>query len=139
MSEVIIFGDIEAALVTKVAADLTSRGKSATVVDEDYKPSSPTKRPDRLVIIKRGGGAKRDIVTDGANIEFECYDTTEAAACELANLVRGISCSLVGVPISGLTAYRIDEFAGPARLPHPTSANPRYVFTHRVFFRGAAE
>lgn len=139
MNEVILFGDIETALITKLTADLATRSDTAAVQSDGNKPSSPTPRPDRLVVVRRLGGARSGLVTDGASIEFHCYDSSETEAQELAQLIRALVYSYSGHTLSGLLIHRIEEYAAPARMPHPKSHNPRYVFTASVFYRGAAE
>ena len=42
MDEVILFGDIETALITRLTSDLAARSDTATVQDDGNKPSSPT-------------------------------------------------------------------------------------------------
>jgi hypothetical protein len=74
-------------------------------------------------------------VTDSANLDFHCYATDAYA---LVRKVRALVEKLQGETISGIPVYRVQEFAGPAKLPHPTSAQPRYVFAATVSFRGSA-
>jgi hypothetical protein len=135
--EVILFGDIEGALITYLTAQLAARSDTATVANEGYKPSSSTERPARLVVVRRIGGRRLDLVRDSAIIEFHCYDTTDPRT--LSEKVRGIVNALKGDTLSGLTVYRVEEWSAPSNQPHPKSNNPRYVFTATVHYRGAKE
>ena len=139
MSEVIIFDDIEAAVITRVRAELVARSDTATVSNEGYKPSSPTERPARLVVIQRIGGAQQSLVIDGATLSVTCYDSTYAGAYELVSLVRGIIRSLVNEYLSGILVTQVTDMSAPYHLPHSVSNNPRYDYSVRVAYRGAAE
>lgn len=139
MAEVILFGDIEAALIAYVKAQLVARSDSADVSDTGYKPSSTAPRPDRLVVIKRIGGMRQNLVTDSATIDLHCYDTTYSAAQTLIQLVRGIINALPGTTISGCLIQRVTERVSPAHMQHPKSNNPRYVMTLDIDYRGSTE
>lgn len=137
--EVILFGDIESELVTYLQAQLAARSDTAVVSPHGYKPSSTTARPDRLVVVTRIGGARENLVTDGAAIEFHCYDTTDVLAQGLASLIRGIVGAIEGQWLGAVYVRRTAEWAAPARMPHPASNNPRYTFAASVFIKGSAE
>jgi hypothetical protein len=132
MGEVIIFPDIEAALVTALNAAYVARSESARaskVIDIRER------RPAKCVTIERAGGVRAYRVTDGAQVMVECHAPTDDAALTLAQLTRGIIHSLPGS--SGI--YRVTDVSAPGRLPHPLSKASRYVFTVLVEFRGAPE
>lgn len=137
--EVILFGDVESALIGYLQAQLVSRSDTATVAPDGYKPSSTTERPDRLVVVQRIGGAKENLVTDGASIEFHCYDTTDVLAWGLSSRIRGIVGAIEGQWLGTIYIRRTQEWTAPARMPHPKSNNPRYTFASTVFIKGAAE
>jgi hypothetical protein len=133
--EAIDFPDIESAVITYLRTELAALGETATVSDSGYKPSSTTKRPERLVVVQRIGGPRLDLVRDSANLDIHCYATDAYA---LVRKVRALVGKLQGETISGAHVYRVQEFAGPAKLPHPASSTPRYVFAVRLDFRGSA-
>lgn len=137
MDEVILFGDIEAALIAYLRTELATRGDTAEVHGDGFRPSSSQKRPDRLVVVKRLGGVKRNLVTDGANIDIHCYDPDDPRA--LAETVRGIIHATRGETVGGLLIHRIDEYSGPSKVPNMPSANPRYTFAMTIQYRGSAE
>lgn len=131
MAEVILFPDVEAALVTYLTAALGARGDSATV-----HVSVPKVRPARFVLVPRLGGPRAGLVVDAATIGFECWAATKSQAAALARLVRGLVNALPGQTTAGVTFYRVSEFAGPANLPDPLSDQARYTFTASVRCRG---
>jgi hypothetical protein len=91
--------------------------------------------PDRLVVIKRGGGVFDWPVTDTPMVEVEVWDLTETAAYQLAASVRARIHSLQGGALNGVAIYRVDEFGGPAWLPDPNTDKPRWVFTLSIRHR----
>jgi hypothetical protein len=134
MDEVILFGDIETALIAHLRSEFADRGETATVANALPKP-----RPARLVVVSRIGGARRGLVADGANMDVHCYADPATEALQLANLTRGIIEALRGQTISGVLVIKVQEYAGPAHLAHPLSSVPRYVFAVKIDFRGSAE
>ena len=129
MYEPIVHGDIEDAL----------RLYLTPLLDAHVSVTIPNPRPERLVIVPRIGGTKRDMVTESATIAVECWDAKPSDALSLAQEARAHIHALTGQTISGLTVYRTQEFAGPAMLPDPVSELPRYVFTVSVDVRGTAQ
>lgn len=127
-NEVILFGDIEAALVAYLDTKTT-----ATVA-----ASIPHDRTEPLVVAQRIGGIKRDLVTDAATIRVHCWHTLPSDALELAQLMRAHIHALRGEFVSGLHVQRIQDYAGPSLLPDPESSVPRYSFTVSVEYRGEA-
>jgi len=132
MTEHIIFGDIEEALITFLRTETAAHGRSPTVGN-----ALPTDRTAEMVVVQRAGGPKRDLVTDSALVTFECWGSTRATAASLGGLVRGFVNSLPGQTISGLTVYQVQE-AGFTGLPFTLTTSPRYLLTARVEYRGAA-
>jgi len=133
MAEVIVFPDLENRLVDYLAAALAERGDPAAV-----SVTVPNPRPSRFVLVPRIGGVRRNFVVDSATIAVECWDDTDAGAADLAALVRGLVGALPGQVLDGVPVYRVDEFAGPANLPDPRSAQARYTFTVSISYRGTA-
>lgn len=133
MPEVIVFPDVEDALVTYLTAELAARGDTASV-----HVRVPNPRPDRFVRVPRVGGARANLVTDNATIGVECWAVRGKQAHDLAQMVRGLIFALKGQTAAGVRFYNVTEFAGPAELPDPTSNQSRYVFTVAVEARGAA-
>jgi hypothetical protein len=95
----------------------------------------PRTYPDKLVVIKRGGGIWDWPVVDTPTIEVEVWALTETAAYELAGDVRALIHSLQGGAINNVAVYRVDEFSGPAWLPDPNTDKPRFVTTYSIRHR----
>jgi hypothetical protein len=131
--EVIVFPDTEDLLVTFLAARLRARGYDIPVTD-----AVPDQRPEAFVVVTRHGGTRRNIVVDQPTIGVECWHTADKPAHDLAQLVRALIHSLRGSGELGVAVYRVQEFAGPANLPDPVSAQPRYTFTVSIDVRGRA-
>lgn len=131
--EVIVFPDAEGVAVSWLAADLATYGSDAPV-----SSTVPNPRPPEFVTVHRSGGPRRDLITDAASLTFECWSDKPSGAAELAQLVRGIVASWQGRYADGVTAYRVQEFAGPQMLPDPASKQSRYTFTATVELRGGS-
>lgn len=132
--DVITFPHIEKALIGFLNAELTARGKTAWVSSQ-----IPANRPTRLVRVTRAGGPRRDIINDQPTVIVECWDATETAAYDLANLCRGLihAASLSDDPMGGVYLNHYEEFSGPARNPDPLTAYSRYQFTVSLMVTGS--
>lgn len=133
MAEVIAFPDVEGLFQSYLTTELGARGDSASV-----HTAIPNPRPDRFVIVPRLGGQRRNVVVDDATIGVECWAATNGQAHDLAQLVRALIHAAQGTTVGGVQVYRVQEFAGPARLPDPESHQARYVLTVSVSVRGTA-
>jgi len=131
MAEVIVFPDTEAAAIEWLTADLTAYDRPCMVAN-----SVPTTRPTEFVTVQRTGGPRRDLVTDSAQLTFDCYAAKASDAATLANLVRGLVTSWRGQSAGGFTVYQVQEFAGPVLMPDPLSKKARYRFTASLDVRG---
>ncbi len=131
--EVIVFGDIEAALVTDITYKLAGYGSSAS-----GSTTVPRARPAEFFVVHRTGGPRKNLVTDSAQVTIDSWAETGSKALALAQLIRGIVGALGGQTISGLLIHRVQEFAGPGWLPDPESAQARYTFTASLDVRGSA-
>lgn len=118
--EAIEFADIEAVLIKQMPARCGNVRFCSEMPDDRDKP---------FVTVRRGGGARKNLVTDAPNVEFECWATTREAAYALAKKVRAQVHALQGTVLGGIAIYRVNEFAGPAPLRHPIESQYRYVFT----------
>jgi len=133
MAEAIAFPDVEALFQSYLTAELGNRGDTATV-----HTAVPNPRPNRFVLVPRLGGQRRNTVVDDATIGVECWAATNGQAQALAQLVRALIHAAQGTTLAGVQIYRVQEFAGPARLPDPESHQARYVLTVSVSVRGTA-
>jgi hypothetical protein len=98
----------------------------------------PKQWPDLLIVVRRIGGPRRNLVTDEPLLSIEAWAPNEEDAVDLIEEARGLIHSLRGQTMDGVAVYRITEAAGPAMLPDPLSNVPRCVLTISVAMRGTA-
>lgn len=122
----VLFPDAVDVVIAALDADLP----------EPVRSRIPNPRPDTFVLVRRTGGPKRNVVTDGAQVTVESWALTDEAAADLAQEAREILNDLPGQIIGGVPVYRVDEATGPADLPDPLSSQPRYTQTFSVALRG---
>lgn len=127
MSQVVVFPDVEAALVTYLGPLL-----SVPVVTR-----IPQSRPSSFVHLSRVGGTRRDVATDAPMILAQCWASTEPEAGNLAQLARAHMHALSGTSDAGLWIGRVVEVGGPQVYPDPMSQSPRVQFTSMMHTRGA--
>lgn len=123
---VVVFPDAAAAVT----------GRLADLLDVPTDVRVPNPRPEEFILVRRVGGTRRDIVTDEATITIEAWAQDEAAAHDLAQLARAYVHAMAGSAEGDVRVYRVGEFAGPASLPDPDSAQSRYTLTVTVAVRG---
>ena len=116
------FEDVEVALVAYLKARLAARGDSAKVATK-----RTTKSPARLVRITRTGGVVENRVSDLATVTFECWDSDDDGAANLARIVR----AEVQALDAGYLKWR-SEVSGPAYFPHPDTNLSRYQLTESL-------
>jgi metal-dependent amidase/aminoacylase/carboxypeptidase family protein len=134
MAERILFPDAVAAVVGALNDQLDDLGFSGVPV----RSRVPNPRPARFVTVFRTGGPRVNVVTDSAQITVEAWAASDHDAHDLAQAARAILNSLEATVTGGATVYGVDEFSGPAYLPDPESAQPRYTWSASVNIRGAA-
>jgi hypothetical protein len=134
-TDVVIFPDAVAVVVGYLRDQLSQRDVDAVIAKDVPKP-----RPDnRLVVVKRGGGVRQTVVSDGPLLIVECWAARSEDAHDLAQLCRGLLHAMAGTTQSGVPCYRVDDAGGVIDLPDPLSTQPRYTFTVQAHLRGAAE
>lgn len=108
----------------------------AGVIDEPVYSDTPNPRPDVFVVVRRVGGPRRTLVSDGAQMMCEVWAADDVRAVELAAVVRAHVLSLDGEVVDGVQFYRADELSGPQWNPDPDSGSPRYTFQSTLAVRG---
>lgn len=101
-------------------------------------PRVPNPRPTRMVLVRRVGGPRLNMVADNATLAVEAWDVSEEDAHDLAQEARGYLFAMRGEVVEGVACYRVGDVGGPQLLPDPESDQPRYAFTVNVAMRGAA-
>ncbi|KKZ74021.1 hypothetical protein VO63_09950 [Streptomyces showdoensis] len=109
---------------------LAAAGEPVSVVSR-----IPSPRPDRFVRVERVGGTRATPVSDRPRLDVHAWAETEAAAADLAELVRALVHAIPGVR-GGVTVYTVREVGGPQWLPDDVSGSPRYAFAVEVHMRG---
>jgi hypothetical protein len=132
MTEVLVFPDVEAAVIDYLKTQLAAFTTTAVVVNMIPKP-----RPHRMVKVNRTGGVRLDLVREQAQITYECWDTKPETAHDLAQVVRGL---LWAMPdrYQAVVTYKVTDLGGPSDLPDPDTALPRYTGTVLITTRGNA-
>jgi len=135
MTEVIQSADIEQALCDWLSTKLAAYGRSVHV-----GTLIPNPRPGEFVRVLLVGGQRQrgSRVIDTQTVALEAWAAAEGAACSLALLLEALSLSMPDQDVTGLTVYRVDEFAGPANLPDPESTQSRYTMTLSFTTRASA-
>jgi metal-dependent amidase/aminoacylase/carboxypeptidase family protein len=133
MTESIVFPDAAYAAVTAIRDGLAAYAPTAVVGTR-----VPNPRPDTLVVVRRIGGARRNLVVDSATLSIEAWAATEEDAHDLAQYTRAVLHAARNTNQGGIAIYDIQEFAGPALLPDPDTESPRYVQTVEIGTRGLA-
>lgn len=126
MRDVVVFPDAEYVTVTWLDSHLDV--PVATLV--------PDPRPELWLRIQRVGGVLHTRVSDAATLTVEAWGDEYELASDLAQVARAYIHAMVGETVDGVPVYRVEELAGPASLPDPVSAQPRFTFTVTVHMRG---
>lgn len=101
-------------------------------------PRVPNPRLAEMVVVRRTGGVRLNLVADDAVLTVEAWAASDEAAHDLAQEARGYLHAMRGEVIEGVTVYRIADVGGPAFLPDPDSDVPRYTFSVSAAMRGSA-
>lgn len=88
----------------------------------------PSPRPARFVRLMLAGATVRSVAHRDARVVVECWETSEAAAERLADLVHGWMCDL-DAPGGHVPPGASGWLGGPYSQPDPDSGTPRYVMT----------
>lgn len=134
MSEVIVFPDVEAIVISYLNAEFAARSETARA-----STKVPKTRPTKFVRVLRTGGPS-EFIMDRAQLTLEAWANKATDAIALMQLTRGLMHAIDRVTYSGSTYqfYAPQEFSGPANLPDPDSSQERYTETFSVGVRGTA-
>lgn len=129
---VVVMPDAVAVVVGYLRDALAAAGEPVPVVSR-----VPSPRPPRFVRVERVGGIRQTVVSDRPRLDVHAWAETEAAAADLAELVRALVSVLPGVR-GRTTVYGVREVGGPQWLPDDVSGSPRYAFAVEAHMRGRA-
>ena len=96
----------------------------------------PNPRPTRLVVIRTvATGGAMSLALSRRRLIIHCYDTTEALACRLAEMVRGYLIDGMHTHASGFR--NVNMIGEPSYLPDPSdpSNTPRSIMTVDLLLR----
>lgn len=127
---VVVMPDAVAVVTGYLRAALAVAGEPVPVVSR-----VPSPRPARFVRVERVGGMRQTVVSDRPRLDIHAWAETEAAAADLAELVRALVHAIPGVR-GGVPVYTVREVGGPQWLPDPESGCPRYAFAVEIHMRG---
>lgn len=129
MRPVVVFPDVEAWAVGYLQAALATRPE-VYAADVHVSTSVPKPRRDRMVVIRRDGGPRLDVVREAARLAVRVWAMTEKDAAGLTQLVRAL---LAASPGDG-PARRYTEVAGPVSIADE-SGQPLRFFTAELIIR----
>lgn len=122
----LVFADMEQAVVDALDA----------IVAPPVSTTIPATRPPLYARVLRTGGT-RTLVIDHAQITVETFGRRESTASAFASDVRAALAALAGTTVGDVQVYKVEELAGPANLPDPTTGDARY--TQTVVIHGRIE
>lgn len=134
--ELVAFPDAEALAVGYLQAELTARGDTARVSTRHPTTVKAPGPVTRFVRVTRTGGPRTNLVTDGAQLMFQCWDTDETAAAGLCTLVRALVWAMDAAMVGDVWVRRVQEFSGPVNYPDPDTDMPRYQISMNVETKG---
>lgn len=122
MLPVTVFADVEAWACTWLRDQLANRPEPyATNVH--VTTSVPDPRRPRMVIVRRDGGVRLDVVRETARLGIRVWGATEEETADLTLLVRALLAASVGEgPVRGFR-----ESAGPVSVADESQRPLRYV------------
>lgn len=126
MVELVVFPDVEAAIVAYLKPKLVGVKVSTTV---------PNPRVPKMVRVQAAGGSGRGLTVSKRVLIVQCWDTKSPDAASLCERVAAIVYAAQHDPaipeIRGVTS--IGE---PASFPDPDTSLPRYQFSASLDVRG---
>jgi hypothetical protein len=119
-SEVVIFGDPEAAVIVWLTARLGGVEVSTNV---------PSDRPAEFVKVSLTGGGDPNMVTERAQLTFECWAADSVRASEICRMVKALVRAMEGQTVDGVFVRSVRTVGAPVSFPDPATDLPRYQYT----------
>lgn len=129
-TELVVAPDIETALSQHFRSILASREDPAVVLTQ-----LPEQRPNRMVLLSREGGPRRNRITDAPVVIVQCWDLIDIDACALGRLIEAAVLATDGEFIGdpGVWIEGVSIAGGLAFFPDPDTTLPRYQMTVQLF------
>lgn len=132
MAEVVVFPDVELWATGHLRSALAARAESYAA-DVFVSNAVPAGRRDRMVIVRRDGGPRLDVVREAARLTVRVWGKTEQEATDLARLVR----ALLWAAPNGAPVLKVSDLSGPSPVADE-SGQPLRLMSFEVIVRGAA-
>lgn len=119
---IVIHDDIELWTTTRLRALIEARSEPYT--DSVYvSNTTPNPRRDRMVIVRRDGGGRLDVVREQPRLGVNVWAKTEQEANDLARMVAALlAASPDGNPVS-----RVTITGGPYPIEDESTQERRYI------------
>jgi hypothetical protein len=119
---IVIHDDIELWATTKLRALILARSEPYT--DDVYvSNTTPNPRRDRMVIVRRDGGGRLDVVREAPRLGINVWAKTEPDANNLGRMVAALLwASPDGDPVS-----RVNVTGGPYPVEEASTHEVRYI------------
>lgn len=130
MGLVIVHPDVELWATGYLRTALAARGEAyaAGVLVSNTVPAT---RAGRMVVVRRDGGPRTDVLRDVARLAVRVWAGTEQEATDLARLVSGVlAAAATGSPVA-----RVVVVSGPSPVADP-SGQPLRFMAFEVTTRG---
>lgn len=125
--------DAELIVCNYLRAALNSRSESYT--QNVYVGNEvPGTRRDRMVIVTRAGGSRKDLISDAPLIRLWIWAKTPKDANDLTNMVR----ALLPLMADGSPVVFVSENSGPVKANDPAVPAEQRLMTYQINMRGSA-
>ena len=125
MAEVLVAGDVEAALVAHLDA--------ATGIP--WSTRVPNPRPAEFGRLQRLGGTRRSMILDEPMVGLWLWAGTSVRASELGRTTEGLLFALEGETIGGSFVYRVAPISGVQTTEDPDTKTPLALLTVQITWR----
>lgn len=133
MTELILMPDTELVVCTWLRAALDARSEPYT--NSVYVSNEvPETRRDRMVIVSRIGGNRRDVVRDTPQVRFWVWAMSKKDANDLTNMVRGLLPQMA----NGKPVLFVEETSGPVPVVDRAVPQEQRLMTYSIYLRGIA-
>lgn len=126
MTEVVVFGDLEAVAV----AWLKPRLSPVSISTEVSNPRQP-----ELVKVSLTGGTDPNLVTEWSQLTFECWAVKSIRASEICRGLKAYVKAMAGETVNGVFVRKVRTVGNPVSFPDPETNLPRYQYTAKLQHR----
>lgn len=102
----------------------------------------PNPTTGRVVTVRRSGGLRPDMVTDGAWLSIECFAASDEDASDLCHYTWGLLFAMKDEIVGGVQCYEVTAIAAPNDFPSVEpgtgSSKPRFVCSVSAEFRATS-